>query len=186
MTIHLISTCSDPMLEGEFVRPISRIVADWTRNTGRTFETVIHHATNIPHGDFESGDKVIICGTAFQDDEYLKNIKSFQWLTDTTSMVLGICSGMQGLALAWEAELVLGLEIGMVKVDTLVDNALCQGSFSAYCLHRYGLKELDHFHVLARSQDSVQVIGHRTLPLFGVLFHPEVRQEGVITSFLEL
>lgn len=186
MTIHLISTCSDPMLEAEFVRPISRIASDWTREHGNTFEIMVHHATDIPVATFSTDDSIIICGTAFQDDEYLKNIQAFQWLGKTTCKVLGICSGMQILALVLGARLIPGLEIGMVEIETNVENPLCEGTFAAYNLHKHSLADLSQFQILAHSKETVQVIGHESRPQYGVLFHPEVRQEGVVTRFLNL
>lgn len=186
MTIHLISTCSEPMLDDEFVRPISRIVEDRSGNDGRTHEISVHQALNVPYDDLAIDDNLIICGTAFQDDEYLNHIDAFRWLRDTPATVLGICSGMQILALAWGAELSSGQEIGMVEVEILRTNPLVEGHFQAYALHKHSLKGLDAFEIWAKSEDCVQVIAHKRKDQYGVLFHPEVRQHEVIRRFIDI
>ena len=54
-----------------------------------------------------------------------------------------------------------------------------------YGLHKFDLADLDQFHVLARSEGCVQAILHRERPLYGVIFHPEVRRGNVVSRFLE-
>lgn len=44
----------------------------------------------------------------------------------------------------------------------------------------------DRFIPLAVSDRCVQAIRHRSLPLYGLLFHPEVRNEWIIERFLRL
>jgi GMP synthase (glutamine-hydrolysing) len=39
---------------------------------------------------------------------------------------------------------------------------------------------------LAASEGRVQAIRHRSFPLYGLLFHPEVRNEWLIERFLGL
>jgi len=129
---------------------------------------------------------IIICGTALQDDEYLNHPEHFAWLRDTDRPVLAICSGMQALALQFGARLMDCTEIGMVTVETVAENPLCAGRFEAYALHRHAVEGLAQFEVLARSGAAAHIIRHRTRPLWGVLFHPEVRHEAVVRRFLAL
>lgn len=185
MTNHIISTCSDPMLEAEFVRPITKIVSDRTRRLGLAFQCQVHHASDVPYEGFKTSDRIIICGTAFQDDEYLKSYDTFTWLKACVTPVLGICSGMQIVAKAGGALVKSGKpEIGMVEITTVMANPLCEGNFQAYALHRNLVKGLEEFHVWAGSPLCTHVIAHRQRPQYGVLFHPEVRQEGIIERFL--
>ena len=137
-------------------------------------------------GALAEASHIIICGTALQDDEYLNHQKHFEWLRDTDRPVLAICSGMQALALQFGARLVDCTEIGMVTVQTEQENPLCAGRFEAYALHRHAVEGLSRFEVLARSGSAAQVIRHRQRPLWGVLFHPEVRHEAVVRRFLAL
>ena len=91
---------------------------------------------------------------------------------------------MQIICSIFEDKVIKNLEIGMVEVETLNANALCDGNFQAYSIHNYSVDNLQYFTVLARSQTSNQVIKHKTKDIFGVSFHPEVRNENIISNFL--
>ena len=57
-------------------------------------------------------------------------------------------------------------------------------SLEGYNLHRYSILPSEELIVLARSEGSVQAFGHKKKPIFGVMFHPEVRNPEVIEKFI--
>lgn len=172
----LLSTCREPLSEREFVDPIARIVGEcelrhYTETTGRGWH-----------------DRIILCGTALQDDQSLDNIDQFDWIRNTNALVLGVCAGAQILVKLFGGEVTPGEgdEIGMKEVRTVVPNPLCSGTFEAYCMHRNGIRPSHDFTIVAETDTSPQVLRHRSRPLWGVLFHPEVRQEEIVRRFLSL
>ena len=176
MTI-IVDLCEHDMSWSEFVRPIAVIAGEGA--------TVMRY-TDVSLDDVEAEDAVVICGTALGDDGYLEHLDAFEWLHRTSTKVLGICAGMQVIALLHGARLVPGKEIGMTPIEPQVDNPLVPGPEQVYCLHRHDLEALGEFQVLARSDRCVQAIAHRESPLYGVLFHPEVRRQNVVSRFLSL
>ncbi len=173
----LIIDLSDRDLSrSEFVEPIVRIVGEGAR---------VKRYTDIEAEEVEAARAVVICGTALADDGYLDHLDRFGWLRGTRTPVLGICAGMQVIALHHGARLVDGKEIGMVPISPVADNPLVEGPVEVYGLHKFDLADLDQFHVLARSEGCVQAILHRGRPLYGVIFHPEVRRGNVVSRFLE-
>ncbi|UCC92689.1 MAG: hypothetical protein JSW25_08495 [Thermoplasmata archaeon] len=173
----VIDLCEKDLSRSEFVEPISRIVGQGAR---------VKHFTDVGHEEVEAANSVVICGTALADDAYLDHMDSFGWLSNTATPVLGICAGMQVLALHNGARLVEGKEIGMTRVEPVVENVLVTEPLEVYGLHKYDLADLDQFRVLARSEGCVQAIAHRERPLYGVIFHPEVRRGNVVSRFLEV
>jgi GMP synthase-like glutamine amidotransferase len=81
-----------------------------------------------------------------------------------------------------------GEEIGMTGIRVIRDDSLLQGirEFPAYSLHRHIVIPPPSFEVLAVSDTCLQVIRHIDHPFYGVLFHPEVRNEWVVRRFLTL
>jgi GMP synthase (glutamine-hydrolysing) len=91
---------------------------------------------------------------------------------------------MQTIALTFGAELERCLGIGMTKIETVNPNPLFSSNFSAYALHNYSLAEPKGFEILAESERCVEAIKLRRRDIFGVLFHPEVRNPEIIHRFI--
>jgi GMP synthase (glutamine-hydrolysing) len=173
----VIDLCANDLSRSEFVEPIARIVGQGAR---------VKHFTDIGPEEVEAASAVVICGTALADDGYLEHMDRFRWTRTTETPVLGICAGMQVMALHHGARLVEGKEIGMTPVEPVAGNPLVPEPLEVYGLHKYDLTDLDEFRVLARSERCVQAMVHRERPLYGVLFHPEVRRGNVVSRFLDL
>jgi GMP synthase-like glutamine amidotransferase len=173
--ILLLSTCKVKFSEEEFVKPIAKIVKD-------DYE-VKHFSDKI---DFNKYSKIIICGTALIDNDFLDHIDKFEFLKSINVPVLGICSGMQAIGLTYGASLTKQKEIGMVKVHLLEPNLLIKEDINAYGLHGNALKDLDNFNVLAMSKDLIQAFKHKEKDIYGIMFHPEVRNEQIIENFLRI
>ncbi len=179
MTVLLVSTCAEPFSEAEFVAPLERIACD----AGATVESSSLGTLNsVPEGV----SHILLAGTTLQDDKYLKEIGAVERLLETGVPLLAVCSGMQLLAAASGGEIIAQREIGMVAVETLAENPLCASRFEAFALHRHAVEPGARLEVLARSKACAQVVRHRELPAWGVLFHPEVRNEQLVRSFLAL
>ncbi|NLZ29889.1 MAG: hypothetical protein GX885_03955 [Methanomicrobiales archaeon] len=167
----------------EFVGPIERIL----REAGE--EPIIRHHTamSLPD-DLDAADAVILCGTALKDTGFLEHPGLRTWIPEFERPVLGISSGMLALAIAFGAAIEPCPGIGMTDVQVIAPDPLFAGreSFAAYELHEYAAQPPPGFIPLALSDRCIQAIRHRSLPLYGLLFHPEVRNEWIIERFLGL
>jgi GMP synthase (glutamine-hydrolysing) len=146
----------------------------------------VKHYSELSPQDIDQSSKIILSGTALKDNAVLGQSEKFRWLKTTEKPVLGICAGMQTIAQAYGAQLTRGLEIGMTQIETLQENPLFSGAFSAYSLHSFCVESPVDFEVLAKSTQCIQAIKHRQKPLYGVLFHPEVRNVDVLKRFVAL
>ena len=72
----------------------------------------------------------------------------------------------------------------MIEVKTLEQNELFEGNFQAYSLHNFSSGVCDNFIILAESKEGIQAVKHVEKPLYGISFHPEVRNEQIVTNFL--
>lgn len=166
----------DSLSSHEFVKPIARIAGKCT----------IKHYTEIKKKDLENCGKIILCGTALRDNGYMENLESFGWVKETGKPVLGICAGMQVICRIFGAKLVRNKEIGMTKIKLIRENALFSSDLSVYELHGYALENLENFEILAKSGRYVQAVKHREKEIYGIMFHPEVRQEKIVENFVGL
>lgn len=171
----VVDLCQRRLNRSEFVDPIATIVGDGARVVGYD---------EVDIEDVDASPAVVLCGTSLADDGYLEHLDRFGWLLSTRTPVLGICAGMQVLALLHGARLVERGEIGMTAIEPVVENPLITDPMEVYSLHKFDLEDLEAFIVLARSRRCVQAISHRHLPHHGILFHPEVRRGGVVSRFL--
>ena len=176
MKILLISTCKEKLSEYEFVKPIIEII--------KSFDYDIINYRNLETLDFEIYDKVIICGTSLQDNDYLNYLSDFDRLKNQGKEILGICSGFQIICSMFDEEIIVQEEIGMINVETQIKNPLASGNFQAYNMHNFSVDEVTSFNVLAKSENTIQMISHKKINAFGISFHPEVRNQQIITNFL--
>ncbi len=180
--ITLINLCDKekPLLFREFVLPVAKII----EASGLKCE--IKHFTEI-QAPIKNGS-AILCGTAIRDNLFMEKADSFQWLKETRVPVLGICAGMQVLGMVFGSTLERVTEIGMKKIRVTKEDTLFSGkqAFNAYELHNFSLNPSENLETLAVSDRCVQAVKHREKPFYGVMFHPEVRNEWLIERFLEM
>jgi len=166
----------------EFVEPVAGIV----RRNG--FSGQVRHHLRLTGADLSAAERIILCGTPLRDNAFAARPASFSWLQEARVPVLGICAGMQAVALAFGGALIPSQEIGMTEIRCTSPDPLLEGHdrFYAYELHGAGVVPPESFLVLAESDRCIQAIRHQDLPLYGILFHPEVRNEWVVERFLTL
>ncbi len=136
--------------------------------------------------DLDAYSKVVLSGTALKDHATLKQLGKFNWVKTFDKPLLGICAGMQTISLVFGEPLTACLQIGMAEISTLKENPLFQGDFKAYTLHNFSVKPCQTFETLAESTKCIQAIKHKQKNIYGVLFHPEVRNQDIIQRFIKL
>jgi len=180
MRILLISTCAEKLHELEFVKPVEEIL------NGIGVDSFVRKFNEIKKKDLKDFDQVIICGTSLKDNLYLDEIFNFYWLKEFDKPVLGICAGMQAIGLMFGGKMPKKgkKEIGFYKENFREDFLGLKGESEVYHLHNnYVLFDELHFETFAKSGEVAQAVKHRKKDIYGCLFHPEVRNKGVIETF---
>lgn len=165
----------------EFVNPVARIV----ERCGHPWK--YQHYASMHDREWAHASGIIICGTALKDNGFLDHLEYFSWLRDCEIPVLGICAGMQVLCRIFGGSIRPGCEIGMtdVKVTSPHPFLPASASFPAYQLHSHSCMPPLGWETHAESALCVQAVRDPTRPFFGVMFHPEVRNDRVIEAFLQ-
>lgn len=179
--ILIINVCKDKLSEVEFVRPVQQIV----KRAG--FKSFVKHYTELYEEDFIDADKVIICGTALQDFDYIENITKFDWIKKCKRPILGICAGMQIIGKVFGCEIYDKENIGQADVKTAVQNEFSdEEEFYAYFLNSKSIKLNKDFEVIIRNKEGEGMVKHKSKRVWGCLFHPEVMNSEIIVRFCEL
>ena len=160
----VINICKDPLHYYEFVRPIEDIL----RKEGISYRT--RKYDEIRDSDMKSADKMIICGTSLADNDFLENTEMFQWIKRFSKPVLGICGGSHIIGLMLNKKIQKKEEIGMKRIRITKGFLGTKGEIEVYHLHK--------FQVLPE-------IFHKK-NLYAVLFHPEVRNKGMVVEFARM
>ena len=161
----------------EFVLPIVSIAEELD-------EVAVKHYTEIKREDIDKSSSIILSGTALKDHTTLSQTEKFEWTRTCEKPLLGICAGMQTLGLVFGSSLKKCLGIGMTQITTLKPNFLFSSDFKAYSLHNFSVESSSDFEVLAESEQCLQAVKHRQRDVYGVLFHPEVRNKEIIQRFI--
>ena len=177
--ILIINVCSNKLHYNEFVRPIINILKE------NNFKYKVASYLDLREKDIPSFDKIIICGTALLDNNYIKHIHKFKWIKNTSKPIFGICAGAQIIALVFGGNITDELQIGLInklqitKKDIIFDNVNLN---SYYTLHNHGINNSEDYEILAKdSQGRIQIIKKNNT--YGCLFHCEVRQKEMILNF---
>jgi GMP synthase-like glutamine amidotransferase len=165
----------------EFVLPIARIA----EGAGAGYRTV--HYTRQPGQAARDCHGIILCGTPLMDNGFLGDHASFSWIPEAGLPVLGICAGMEVLALLAGGRVIPCPGIGMTEVRLTAPDPIFPEiqRFEAYELHEYACTLPPGYQALAESDRCIQVFRDPVRPVYGVMFHPEVRNDWVIGRFLD-
>jgi len=177
--ILIISVCKNKLHELEFVEPVKEIV----KKEGKDFFEV--NCSQLEWGDVEKADKIIICGTSLQDNNFLKRIQRFRWLKETEKSVLGICAGMQIIGIVFGGKVKKRTEIGYFKEEFNKEFLGLTGEQEVWHLHNNYCSFLREFESFCLNKIP-QAVKHREKKIYGVLFHPEVRNKDLIKEFLRI
>lgn len=183
MKILIVSLCKLKLSDLEFVRPVEKIVESLNLEFRRIS---FWDLKNFSLNDINCFNKIVLCGTALMDFDYLNNFDNFEILKKFEGDLLGICAGSQVLSLLFGGSLLDFEEIGLKKIEILKENVLINKEEEIYCLHKKScdVENNINFEVLAKTQIP-QIFKVRNKNFYGVLFHPECRNIDVLKNFLE-
>jgi GMP synthase (glutamine-hydrolysing) len=145
---------------------------------------VVKHFLEVDPSELSDYSHIVLSGNALKDHEAVKHVDRFNWIKNSDKPILGICAGMQAISLVFDVPLTPCLQVGMTEIKTVKENPLFQGSFMAYALHNFSVEPSEAFDVLAESSKCIQAVKHKQKAIYGVLFHPEVRNQEVLKRFV--
>jgi len=178
--ILIIKTNKEPLHDLEFVKPIENLLA----NGNRMFKT--KHYEEVNSKNISNSTKIIICGTSLKDFDYIKDIKKFQWIKEYDKPLLGICAGMQIIALIHGQKLIKSEHIGMNKAIFKKEFLGLTGKHEVYELHQMCPTTQGEDFIKFTNSKIPQAIKLKNKPIYGTLFHPEVRNKELILNFAKL
>jgi anthranilate/para-aminobenzoate synthase component II len=192
--ILLINLCKEKLHYYEFVKPIEDILK---KNKLKYFKK---HYRRLSDGDLKNAKKIIICGTSLKDNDFVKDVDYFLWIKGFKKPILGICGGMQIIGLIFDLDrqvknldirkdfshaLKKKTEIGFYHESFKKDFLGLLGEQEVYHLHNnyIDFDKLEEFEIFAKNSEIIQALKHKEKEIYGVLFHPEVRQKDLIINF---
>ncbi len=182
--ILLVDLCyeRDSLSRYEFVYPI----ADALTRAKAQFEIV--HFTETSEQHPLEHDKIILCGTALEDNAYADHIESFSWIKQYEKPMLGICAGMQVIGAVFGGRILPAPAIGLEKINIVLETPLLgkPREIEGYHLHNYGVTLPEGFQMIAETQGLTDAFKHSSRPIYGTLFHPEVRNRWILERFANL
>jgi len=184
MQILLVDLCFEKasLSQYEFVHPIE----DTLQKLGYSCNFL--HYTEINMQSLANHDKIILCGTALEDNVYAEHLQLFSWIKDFKKPILGICAGMQVISSVYGGSIVQNQAIGLEEIEIVRDSPLLgkPRQIEVYHLHNYIATLPEGLSLLAGRIDAVEAFKHCTNPTYGIIFHPEVRNHWILERFANL
>jgi anthranilate/para-aminobenzoate synthase component II len=169
----------DSLAYCEFVAPIVSVVEPLE-------ECKVKHFLELDAQALNACRKVVLSGTTLKDFATLQQIDKFSWVKTFSKPVLGICAGIQTICQVFGELLTDCLQVGITDITTVKENPLFEGNFRAYALHSLAVAPSQTFTTLAESPTCIEAVKHKEKEIYGVLFHPEVRNPEILQRFLRL
>lgn len=177
--ILLINILKEKLHFDEFVKPVGNILVE------NKIKGFIRKYDCVAKKDLEKASKIIICGTSLKDNDFLKDLKQFGWIKNFNKPILGICGGMQVIQLVFGGKLKKETEIGFYEEEFKKNFLGLKNKIQVYHLHNNYTTLPKNFEQFNKGKIP-QAIKHKTKPIYGVLFHPEVRNKEMIMNFVGL
>jgi GMP synthase-like glutamine amidotransferase len=165
----------------EFVLPIANAID----RAGAEYR--IAHFMDV--GDMLKGcDKIILCGTALKDNVYADHVAAFSWMKQMDVPILGICAGMQVIGALFGGCIFSRPSIGLEKINIVLETPLLgkPGEIEGYHLHNYSVTLPQDFLPIAKTAEGMDAFKHCKRPIYGIMFHPEVRNRWILGHFANL
>jgi GMP synthase-like glutamine amidotransferase len=169
----------DSLAYSEFISPIVGVILQLE-------PCKVVHFLDVAPAELGIYSKIILSGTTLKDFEVQNHLDKFQWLKTCGKPVLGVCAGMQIISLVFGVPLTPCIQVGMTEITTQKTNPLFKGTFQAYTLHSLSILPSEIFYALAQSAGCIQAIKHKQKAIYGILFHPEVRNQRILAAFTKL
>jgi anthranilate/para-aminobenzoate synthase component II len=176
----VLNVCKEKLHYYEFVKPIVDVLK--INNVG----FFVKDLDKISKKDLENTSKIIICGTSLKDNSFLSDIKKFEWIINCEKPILGICAGMQIIGVLNGGKIKNKTEIGFYSEMFEKEFLGLKDKQEVYHLHNnfIDFKKLKDFEIVCENENVVQAVKHKEKEIYGVLFHPEVRQKEMILNFV--
>jgi GMP synthase-like glutamine amidotransferase len=133
-------------------------------------------------------DKIILCGTALKDNAYADHIAAFSWIKQWDGPIMGICAGMQVIGALFGGRIFSRPSIGLEKINIVLETPLLgkPGEIEGYHLHNYSVALPQEFLPIAKTAEGMDAFKHCKRPIYGIMFHPEVRNRWILGRFANL
>lgn len=95
---------------------------------------------------------------------------------------------MQVVAAVFGGEIVPQPKIGLERIEILKETDLLgpPGEIEGYHLHNFGVTLPSGFDLVAGRAGQIEAFKHSGRPIYGIIFHPEVRNKWIVERFLDL
>ena len=159
---------------------------------------IIPNTTPLSSLVSEKTDGLVLSGGAARINwESVKLGKIGEYLDAAKFPILGICLGHQFMALHFKGGVSAAKtpEFGKTEIEIRGESPILKGlpkKFIAWESHNDEISDLpENFEILASSPNCrVQAMYHKTRPIFGLQFHPEVEDtefgEEIFKNFIEI
>ncbi|NOX71442.1 MAG: TIGR00289 family protein [Candidatus Micrarchaeota archaeon] len=167
----------DSLSKDEFVLPIARTI---------NYRCFVRHWSEVSNEDLKKCKRVIMSGNPLGDVSTTKHLDNFSWLKCFDKPVLGICAGHHTIAAVFGAKLIKNEKIGMNEISVKKENRILPHDIEAYELHGHAIEKPGDFDIIAESENCIEAIKHKKREIYGVQFHPEVRNWAILERFVLL
>jgi GMP synthase (glutamine-hydrolysing) len=137
-------------------------------------------------------DGAILSGSPRGDDIVDHHLPFFKWIESYQKPILGICAGHHIIGKIFGSTLIRTIETEIGDHTVYIDKEdsifeACSNPMIVRQEHHDSITLPEDFEKLAHSDMcQVQVIKHKTKPIYSTQFHPEILNKRLVLNFIEV
>lgn len=141
--------------------------------------------------DVDTYDGIVVSASPHGNDIVEPHQKYYRWVKSSAVPLFGICAGHQIIGRLFRANLIRGKEkeIGSHYVEIDRQDPVFRGYENRFLVeqaHNDSITLPDDFVLLAHSEKCrVQVMRHKSRPIYTTQFHAEISNEELILNFID-
>lgn len=156
-------------------------------------DTTVLQKENLKDVDIDNYDLIVISGGSNVPsivDHSEQYIDEISLIKNSAIPILGICLGSELITYVYGGELVWlpekhGGPVNIKIKDLSLSEAMGALEFNAQEGHMVGIKTLpDDFISCAYSEHSIEIIKHKSKPIIGLQFHPELQKDEKLLGWI--
>ena len=149
------------------------------------YEVIVKRWNEITSREYEDFDLIVLSGgTGMAIENHEQDLATeMELIRRSDKPIIGVCLGFELICHVYGSKMEKEdvREKGIIEIDVLLPDPVFVGreKLRVYMAHKWHVKDVGpELTILASSHKGIDAVKHKTRPMYGFQFHPEILEEA--------